>query len=352
MAEIIDKIKISNTTYDIKDNISGYVTSSELTEKISGKQDKLISSENIKTINGKSILGSGNIDVMTDQVYDGVLTIEKNSSVIGEFSANQHEDVVINIEVPEKTSDLENDSNFALKSDIPSKISSFTNDSGYMKESEISQIYETKTNVDNKFNAWSAELHSWVESKNYATKSIVDGKLDMEDFNDHVSNTNVHVTQEEKNRWESKSNFDGDYDKLTNKPDLSNYLTRNDVSSVAISGSYSDLLDKPTLVEKSYVDNAINTLNSTKQNKLTPGNNITIIDDVISSTSSTLSAGENITIVNNVINAKDTTYVAGEGISIKNGVISNTGSGGSGGGLAGNWKTEADGNSLSFFMEV
>ena len=43
---------------------------------------------------------------------DGTLTIQKNGTTVGTFSANQETDETINIEVPTKTSDLNNDSGF------------------------------------------------------------------------------------------------------------------------------------------------------------------------------------------------------------------------------------------------
>ena len=43
---------------------------------------------------------------------DGTLTIQKNGSTVGTFSANQSTNETVNIEVPTKTSDLNNDSGF------------------------------------------------------------------------------------------------------------------------------------------------------------------------------------------------------------------------------------------------
>ena len=43
---------------------------------------------------------------------DGALTIQKNGTTVGTFSANQATDETVNIEVPTKTSDLNNDSGF------------------------------------------------------------------------------------------------------------------------------------------------------------------------------------------------------------------------------------------------
>lgn len=53
-----------------------------------------------------------------------------------------------------------------------------------------------------------------------------------------------------------------------------------------------------------------------KQDRLIPGKNIEIINNVISAEGSTYTAGDNITIENDVISATDTTYAAGDGISI------------------------------------
>ena len=36
----------------------------------------------------------------------------------------------------------------------------------------------------------------------------------------HTANTNIHVTIQEKNTWNNKSDFSGDYNDLTNKPTI------------------------------------------------------------------------------------------------------------------------------------
>jgi hypothetical protein len=50
----ITKIKIGDMEYDIRDQY--------LETEVVGKQDKLVSGVNIKTINGHSIIGEGDID--------------------------------------------------------------------------------------------------------------------------------------------------------------------------------------------------------------------------------------------------------------------------------------------------
>lgn len=59
------------------------------------------------------------------------------------------------------------------------------------------------------------------------------------DLVDDSNQTNKFVTSQEKDTWNGKSNFSGDYDDLSNKPTL-------------FSGSYNDLSDKPNLFDGSY----------------------------------------------------------------------------------------------------
>lgn len=74
------------------------------------KQNKLIAGSNI-TINGDTISAS------QPAVNNGKLTIQKNGSSIGTFTANQSSNTTANIIVPTKTSDLTNDSNFVSNTD-------------------------------------------------------------------------------------------------------------------------------------------------------------------------------------------------------------------------------------------
>lgn len=61
--------------------------------------------------------------------------------------------------------------------------------------------------------------------------------------------------------------FDGNYDSLTNKPDLSVYALSSNLSTVATSGSYNDLSNKPTIPTKtSQLTNDSNFVTSTALN--------------------------------------------------------------------------------------
>ena len=91
---------ISSATQDMATNASvsaqltqalqSYVTSETFTSALAGKQDTLISGTNIKTINGQSILGEGNIDIQggstgtlhpaTDTTLGGILATDSGEN--------------------------------------------------------------------------------------------------------------------------------------------------------------------------------------------------------------------------------------------------------------------------------
>lgn len=105
-------------------------------------------------------------------------------------------------------------------------------------------------------------------------------------------------------------------------PEVSGFATKTELQTVS---AKTDLA-----IEKA------NELETSKQDKLRAGDNISITDNVISAVQpdisnlatkteltnglntkqDTLTAGDNVTITNNVINAKDTTYTAGNNIEI------------------------------------
>lgn len=58
-------------------------------------------------------------DIVVEMPNDGKLTIKRNNTIVGDFTANQATDEDINISVPENTSDLNNDSEFITSSDLP-----------------------------------------------------------------------------------------------------------------------------------------------------------------------------------------------------------------------------------------
>lgn len=73
------------------------------------------------------VAASGSYNDLTDKpviptpqtVNDAVLTIQKNGTTVETFTANSSTNKTANIEVPTKTSDLQNDSGFITSADLP-----------------------------------------------------------------------------------------------------------------------------------------------------------------------------------------------------------------------------------------
>ena len=131
--------------------------------------------------------------------------------------------------------------------------------------------------------------------------------------------------------------FSGNYNDLTNKPDLSVYAETADLATVATSGDYDDLMDKPDLSVYA-TTTALGTGLARKQDTLTAGTNITIdANNVISAAAvedelPTIASGDagKVLTVNTTEDGVEwttpsggATYTAGNGIDITNDVISN-----------------------------
>ncbi len=174
---------------------SEYITETELNSSISGKQDVLISGTNIKTINGNSLLGEGNIEIqgggsgISDAPNDGKKYVRQNQNWV--------EETVIDT------------SSFAKKSEIPTNVSQLTNDSGYLTSIPTEYITEEE-----------------LTSKDYATNASLSAKLDVTTYNDDKAN------------FATKSEIP-DVSNLATKEELGNYLTtENAASTYQVKGDY------------------------------------------------------------------------------------------------------------------
>lgn len=91
--------------------------------------------------------------------------------------------------------------------------------------------YYTKEEVDQALENLNIEGPS-VNLDDYATKEYVDKALegididvpevDISKYDTHIVDEAIHVTEEDKQNWNSKSNFSGNYNDLTNAPHIVN----------------------------------------------------------------------------------------------------------------------------------
>lgn len=101
--------KYTDTVYDDTD-LSGRVSTIEGKESgWDAKQDALVSGTNIKTVNGESLLGGGNIEIQGGG--GGEENVIETVKVNG-VALTPDSEKAVDVEVPTKTSDLQNDSGF------------------------------------------------------------------------------------------------------------------------------------------------------------------------------------------------------------------------------------------------
>lgn len=84
-------------------------------------------------------------------IGDGKLTIQKNGTDIGTFSANQKDDTTVNVTVPVSTSELNNDANFQNANDLSNAISNHNQSTSAHQDirQAITDEATTRLNADN-----------------------------------------------------------------------------------------------------------------------------------------------------------------------------------------------------------
>ena len=192
--------------YALKSDLNTLATKEELATKadtsaLSSKQDTLVSGTNIKTINGDSILGSGNLVIQSGTSnWDDIQGKPQFAEVA---TSGDYNDLINKPTIPdvsglatkEEIADMETKSNaaatYATKEEIPSL-------EGYLTETAASETYATKQELGNKLDTatYNSEKAGFETKENaaatyqvkgdYATKQEIAGKQDT-----LVSGTNI-----------------------------------------------------------------------------------------------------------------------------------------------------------------
>ena len=113
--------KRGTNDYTMTYEVRPYTTQAEK-DAWSAKQDALVSGTNIKTINGKSLLGEGNIEIQGGAGEQQQADWNQTETTSVDYIKNK-----------------------------PTNVSAFTNDAGYLTRHQSLADYYTKTESDNKF---------------------------------------------------------------------------------------------------------------------------------------------------------------------------------------------------------
>ena len=192
--------------YALKSDLNTLATKEELATKadasaLSSKQDTLVSGTNIKTINGDSILGSGNLVIQSGTSNWDDIQGKPQFAVVA--TSGNYNDLTNKPTIPDvsglatkqEIADMETKSNaaatYATKDEIPSL-------EGYLTKTEASETYATKQALGNKLDTatYNSEKAGFETKENaaatyqvkgdYATKQEIAGKQDT-----LVSGTNI-----------------------------------------------------------------------------------------------------------------------------------------------------------------
>lgn len=159
--------------------------------QLSGKQDKLTSGTNIKTINNQSILGSGNIDIQgggSESVAWGDITGKPDFKAVA--TSGSYDDLTNKPAIPTKTSDLTNNSGFVNDYQLSGKqdklvsgtnIKTINNESilgsGNIATASQSELTNLATTVGNQASAITA-LNTAVFKNGNNQFDVVNGRID------------------------------------------------------------------------------------------------------------------------------------------------------------------------------
>lgn len=244
----------------------------DLQNALDAKQATLVSGTNIKTIHGESILGSGNIDVVGPQGPEGPQGPKGDTGDTGP----QGPQGIQGIQGPKgDTGDTgpqgPQGETGATGPQGPKGDTGDTGPTGPQGPqgpagadgltTDISVNGNTYTQVSgtitlpNYPDLTGYATESWVGQQGYITgitSSDVTTALGYTPYNStnpagYITGITSSMVTTALGYTPGTSNFSGDYDDLTNKPDLSIYAESSDLATVATTGDYDDLLNKPTI---------------------------------------------------------------------------------------------------------
>lgn len=250
-------------------------------------------------------------------VNDATLTVQKNGTSVGTFTANSDTDTTINITVPTNTSELINGAGYQTASDVQTAISGKQNT--LTAGTNITISNDTISATDTTYTAGNGlNLTGTVFS---ADTDILQTKLTAGD-NISISNGVISST--------------GPTYSAGTGLDLTNSVFSIDDTIVALKSDIPTVSTATLTIQKNGTDVATFTTNDptpvtanitvpTDTSELTNGagyQTASGVQSLIAGKQDILTAGNNIQINNNTISATDTTYTGGTGIYVTGTVIS------------------------------
>lgn len=258
--ELIGEFK-ANASSNTDINLSIPTKTSQLENDIEFVTAEEISLDNLVT---QAQLSEGlGTKVNITELGTGILSIQKNGELVGAFNANSDEDKTVNLLVPEKTSELDNDAGFLQLDDLD-----------YI-DSAIQTLTDNVDIQNTKINNFTTELDNKVDRKT-GYSLMANSEINRLKTVDNYDDTEIRGIVAE--AVEKVDSFDADISGKVDKIDGKG-LSTNDYTN----------LDKDTLSSVNTSVTTLNTTVNTLNNKTTSlTNTVTAMATEVSDISATL----------------------------------------------------------------
>ena len=270
-AEVDADINAETTERQKQDSALGGMIAAETAAReraVATKQDTLVSGQNIKTINGESVLGAGNIEIQGGTSnWDDITGKPEFAEVAtsGDYNDLTNKPTipdVSNLATKAEIADMETRTHaaatYATKAEIPSL-------EGYLTETEASETYATKEQVSSKQD----QLVSGTNIKTVNGQSLLgNGNINITGGGTITVDSALSTTSE--NPVQNKVITTA----LNGKQDAGDYALKSEIPDISTLATKEELAGKQDALTAGagikIADNTIRTVNNVQQAKIIP----------------------------------------------------------------------------------
>ena len=270
-AEVDADINAETTERQKQDSALGGMIAAETAAReraVATKQDTLVSGQNIKTINGQSVLGAGNIaiqggtsnwdDITGKPEFAEVATSGDYNDLTNKPTIPDVSNLATKAEIADMETRTHAAATYATKAEIPSL-------DGYLTETEASETYATKEQVSGKQDT----LVSGTNIKTVNGQSLLgNGNIDI------TSGGTITVDSELSSTSENPVQNKVITTALNGKQDAGDYALKSEIPNVSTLATKEELAGKQDALTAGagikIADNTIRTINNVQQAKIIP----------------------------------------------------------------------------------
>lgn len=238
--------KVESLSSAISTNSEDIATLSSNLSNLSGLNEEVATnlSGSIATISGEVknlTTTTGELNTKLQSISSTVGTNAEQISTISSTTEEINEKIsgLTNYELPIATADtlggikigsgLTISEDGTLNADIQSTGEGTTTITTNAEWGKISGTLSAQTDLQKELNTFSEELNTFSTNLSTISSNLSDTQTNL---STHTENTDIHITEEERTNWNAKSTFSGNYNDLTNLPDLTIYATKEELTPI------------------------------------------------------------------------------------------------------------------------